>query len=398
MAISKKNEFAQEVLERLPYPTPFFLFSKERVVRKFREFKKHFPKASVHYAIKANSEPEILQTLADAGSAFEVASVYELNMLKEIGVPPEKIIYGSAVKPLAHIEEFFSYGVDRFAFDSLSELEKIAAAAPGSRVFVRMIANDTGSVFKFSEKFGTSKENLIPLLERAKNLGLKPYGISFHVGSQASNPMAWAEALAHLHEPLEHLRKIGIEIEILNLGGGFPCKYASTETELTVEEIAQNTLNQFKKLPYKPKIIVEPGRGIIAETGILIASVIGRVERSESTWIFVDAGVYDALYEAMAFQGSTRYKVTSMRPSYDAGEALFALAGPTGDSADVITREALLPRDIDVGDKLIFHDVGAYSLTVSSRFNGFPRPAVYFIVFSDPRMSMRFPDSGMGEE
>src|SRR3989338_5318638 len=360
-----KNEFAQEILEGLPYQTPFFLFSKERIIRKFEEFQKYFPGAAIHYAMKANSESEVLQALFDAGCGFEVASVYELNMVKKIGVPAEKIIYGSAVKPLAHIKEFFSYGVDRFAFDSLPELEKIAAAAPGSRVFSRMVANDTGSVFKFSEKFGTGKENIVPLLERAKDLGLKPYGISFHVGSQASNPMAWAEALEHLHEPLEHLKKLGIEIEILNMGGGFPCAYASTEIELSVEEIAQNTLTRFSKLPYQPKIIIEPGRGIIASTAILVATVVGKVERSESTWIFLDAGVYNALYEAMAFQGSTRYKVTSLRPSYDAGEALFALAGPTGDSADVISREALLPRDVEVGDKLVFHDVGAYSLTTS---------------------------------
>ena len=163
------------------------------------------------------------------------------------------------------------------------------------------------------------------------------------------------------------------------MGGGFPCAYASTEIELSVEEIAQNTLTRFSKLPYQPKIIIEPGRGIIASTAILVVTVVGKVERSESTWIFLDAGVYNALYEAMAFQGSTRYKVTSLRPSYDAGEALFALAGPTGDSADVITREALLPRDVEVGDKLVFHDVGAYSLTTSCCFNGFPAPAVHYI-------------------
>lgn len=379
MLTNQKNEFSHTNLELLSYQTPFFLFSKERIISKFQEFQKYFSETSVYYAMKANSEPEILQTLFDAGSNFEVASLHELNMLKEVGVPPEKIIFGTAVKPLAHIKEFFKYGVDRFAFDSIGELQKIAAAAPGSRVYVRVIANDSGSVFKFSEKFGTSKENIVPLLERARDLGLKPYGISFHVGSQASNPMAWAEALQNLQQPIESLKTVGIEIEVINMGGGFPCVYASTETELTLEEIANNTFEQFNKLPYKPKIIIEPGRGIIATTGVLMASVIGKVERSQSTWLFLDTGVYDSLYEAMAFQGSTRYKMTSMRPSYDAGESLFAIAGPTGDSADVITREALLPRDIDVGDKLLIHDVGAYSLVTSSKFNGFPKPTVYYV-------------------
>lgn len=373
------SEFDYNILYNLQYETPFFLFSRKRIINKFKEFKEYFPGSSIHYAMKENSEPELLQILSNMGCCFEVASVYELDILKKIKVLPEKMIYGTSVKPISHIKEFFNYGVDRFAFDSFPELEKIASVAPASRVYIRVLVNDTGSVFKFSEKFGTDKENIIPLLQWAKDLGLHPYGISFHVGSQASNPMAWANALESLQKTLEHLKSIGIEIDVINLGGGYPCTYASTEKKLILKEIAQYTLEQYRNLPYQPKLILEPGRGIVATTGILIASVIARVERKENTWLFLDAGVYNALFEAMAYQGSTRYRVTSMRPSGDSGEALFALAGPTGDSPDVITREAFLPQDTEVGDKLVIHDVGAYSLVVSSRFNGFPKPAVYFI-------------------
>lgn len=373
------SEFDHSALQGLAYETPFFLFSKKRILDKLNEFEKHFPGAEIYYALKANAEPELLRTILDAGGGFEVASTHELNMLKEIEVSPEKMIYGTSVKPLAHIKDFFEYGVDRFAFDSFPELEKIAAVAPKSRVYVRVSVNDTGSVFRFSEKFGTDKENVVPLLQRAKTLRLHPYGISFHVGSQASNPLAWANALENLDPILKDLAELGITIEILDIGGGYPCSYVSTENELTLREIAENTLAQYNKLPYQPKLILEPGRGLVATTAILVTSVIGRVERKGSTWLFLDAGVYNALFEAMAYQGSTRYKVTSMRPSYDSGETLFALAGPTGDSPDIITREALLPQDLEVGDKLIIHDVGAYSLVASSRFNGFPKPSVYFI-------------------
>ena len=371
--------FERDFLEGLKYQTPFFLFSKMKIVEKFDEFKKFFPHADIHYALKANAEPAVLETLLGAGSGFEAASVYELNMLKEAKVPPEKIIYGTSIKPASHIREFFDYGVTRFAFDSANELEKIAACAPGSKVYVRVIVSDAGSVFKFSQKFGTDKENAVLLLQKAKELGLQPYGISFHVGSQASNPLAWANAIKGLSKVFEQLKESGIEIEVLNLGGGYPCMYDSMETELSLKEIAKNTLEQYKKLPYQPKLILEPGRGLIAQTGVLVASVIGRVERKGGTWLFLDAGVYNALFEAMAYQGSTRYKVSSLRSSYDCGEMLFSLAGPTGDSPDIITQEALLPQDMEVGDKLIFKDVGAYSLVASSRFNGFPKPDVYFI-------------------
>lgn len=374
-----KNVFDREFLDNLEHETPFFLFSKEIIRMQFEEFKKLFPKSDIRYAMKANSEPELLKTLLELGSGFEAASVYELNMLKDVNVPPEKIVYGTAVKPAAHIREFAKYGVTAYAFDSLPEIEKIAANAPGVGVYIRVAVDDTGSIYKFSEKFGTSEENIVPLLLRARELGLVPLGVSFHVGSQASNPMAWAEAIQKIKKGMEELEKNGIKPKILNFGGGYPCAYASSEAELTLGEISSNTMKEYKKLKTKPQIMLEPGRGMVAKSAVLVTTVVGRVERNESTWLFLDTGVYDSLYEALAYQGSTRYKISPMRPSYDSGETLFALAGPTGDSWDIITREALLPRDMGVGDKLIIHDVGAYSLVVSSRFNGFPKPNVYFI-------------------
>ena len=373
------NEFTSEFLETLPYETPFFLFSRKRIEHNFHEFQKYFPGAAIHYAMKANSEPDVLRLLLELGSGFEVASAYELDILKSISVPPERIIYGTSVKPARHIKEFFDYGVNRFAFDSFPELEKIAALAPGSRVYVRIRVDDTGSVYRFSEKFGAEKEDIVPLLQHAKELGLQPYGISFHVGSQATNLMAWTNAMENLHPIMEHLKKINVDIEILNLGGGYPCKYLSSTHEFGLEEIAQQTLKRYRRLPYQPQLILEPGRGMVADTGIVVTSIIERVERRGSTWLFLDAGVYNALFESMAYQGSIRYSLTSMRVAHDAGETAFALAGPTGDSADVITREAVLPADIGIGDKLIFHNTGAYNIMTAVPFNGFPKPKAYFV-------------------
>src|SRR5258708_2393483 len=154
---AKSSVFENNLLEKISRETPFFVFSQQKIKDKFHKFQKCFPGSGIHYAIKANSEPEVLKIC--------------LN--------------GTSVKSSSHIKEFYDYGVDKFALDSFSELEKISIHAPGSKVFVRTIANDAGSVFKFSEKFGTEKENIIPLLKRAGELGLIPYGISFHVGSQA---------------------------------------------------------------------------------------------------------------------------------------------------------------------------------------------------------------------
>lgn len=367
------------LINNLTYETPFFLFSNKKILANYRAFKKNFPKSSIHYAMKANSEPEILELLAKAGCGFEVASAHELHLLDKLKVSPAKIIYGTSVKPASHIKEFFKYGVDRFAFDSFHELHKIAKEAPHSKVYVRIIANDTGSVFKFSEKFGTDIANIVPLLLKARELKLHPYGISFHVGSQAGDPFAWANTIQRLIPAIDELKKVGIKIDIIDLGGGYPCNYLSSQNVISLKEIAANTLKEYKKLPYRPKLILEPGRGIIGDTGILVASVIAKVERKSTHWLFLDAGVYNGLFEAMAYQGSTRYPITSLKASRHAGETLFAIAGPTGDSPDIITREALLPTNIEVGDKLVIHNVGAYSLSVVSRFNGFPKPDVYYI-------------------
>lgn len=373
------SAFDAEFVTRLPYETPYFLFSEARLLACIGEFNRYLPNVGIQYALKANSNPGVLRILAGAGCGFEAASRYELRLLKSIGVPPDKIIYGTSVKPAAHIREFAEYGVDCFACDCGSELKKIAENAPGSRVYIRLAVNDSGSVFKFSEKFGTSRTTAFSLLGTCASLGLRPYGLSFHVGSQSRNHRAWANALANVREAMIALSQARIKLEMLNLGGGFPCQYAATDIVPTLAEIGAEIFEQCRQLPYQPKLIAEPGRGIVAEAGVLVASVIARVSRRETTWLFLDAGVYNGLFEAMAYQGSTRYVVAATRPSNASGEALFALAGPTGDSPDVITREALLPADMDVGDKVIVRNAGAYSLSVTSEFNGFPKPAAYLI-------------------
>ncbi len=371
--------FTQEFLTTLEYETPFFLFSKQSIRDRYKEFKDTFPNSTIFYAMKADAERDVLETLLDAGSGFEAASVHELKLLKDLEVPPDRILYGTSVKPASHIKEFHKYGVNRFAFDSFSELDKIAEIAPKARVYVRVSVNDTGSIYRFSEKFGTVLDNVVPLLIRARELGLEHYGISFHVGSQASNPNAWAHAISLLHPVIKHLQEIGIQIEILNIGGGFPAMYASTDEHITLQDAATSVHKEYGKLPYQPQMVLEPGRAMVAESAVLVASVIARVERVEHTWLFLDAGVYNGLFESLAYQGSIRYRVTTVRPSYDVGESTFALAGPTGDSWDVISREAQLPKDIAIGDKLVFHSVGAYNLVMVGRFNGFPKPDAYFV-------------------
>ncbi len=301
------------LLDSFTHETPFFVFSRARLIERLNEFKTYFPHSSIFYAMKANSEPEVLTILRDHGSSFEVASIHELDLLHEIGVPPDRIIFGTAVKPARHVKAAFAYGVDRFAFDSQAELHKIAAEAPGSRVFVRVTVEEQGSRFTFSEKFSTSIETAVPLLRAAQALGLVPYGMSFHVGSQASNPHAWANALTRLAPAIESLTHLGTTLDAINIGGGFPCRYILSEGVPSLPDIATSIHDTCRQLGLRQRLILEPGRGVVAQAGCLVASVIARHERNGRTWLYLDAGVYNGLYETLAFQGSTQYHVTVVR-------------------------------------------------------------------------------------
>lgn len=244
-------------------------------------------------------------------------------------------------------------------------------------MYVRLTVDDAGSVFQFSEKFGTDAESAAALLRHARTIGLRPYGLSFHVGSQARNLCAWANAIRIAAEVIATLENEGIRLDALNIGGGFPCQYALDHCVPRLADIATGVADGLSKLPYRLQLLLEPGRAIVADAAVFVVSIIGRVQRQDRTWLFLDGGVYNGLFEAMAYQGATRYAVESVqRP--EGTEAPFALAGPTGDSPDVITREALLPADLGVGDRLIVRNAGAYTLAVTSRFNGFPPPDVHF--------------------
>lgn len=362
----------------LDYPTPYFYTSKEILKSNYEAFAHSFRSSEIYYALKANSDPKILDYLNQLGMGFEAASAFEIEMLLKIGVKPIKITYGTSVKPASHIIYAKKVGIDRFAADSKEEVEKLALHAPGSRIFIRTIVDDTGSVFVMSERFGAHISQVKHLLLLAKDIGLIPYGISFYVGSQAVHSNKWANAIRFIAPVIEELRQQGIELEIINIGGGFPVTYDNHKNAPSLAEIVNEVHLAMDTLPYEPKVMLEPGRGIVASSTALVAEIVARNDRAGKPWLVLDAGVYNALYEAMIHQGATQYSVHPLYPSTgDVEPMVCTLAGPTGDSLDIISRDATLPSYLKVGDKLVFENVGAYSVTMASPFNGFPKPELY---------------------
>ena len=375
--IAERYDIMQQA-RLLVHKTPFFFTSREILKKNFHMFTHLFDDAEIYYALKANSDPKVLTYLDSLGCGFEAASGYEVQILLDLGVDPSKIMYGTSIKPAEHISFAYKAGVKRFAADSKEEIDKIANNAPGSKVFIRTIVDDTGSVFMMSERFGTPANTVKDLVLYTRHLGLKTYGVSFYVGSQAAHADMWAKGVRTIKPVIEELLKEGVTLEVLNIGGGFPVHYDNHQDAPALKEIVVQIHNALHELPYIPKIIMEPGRGLVATSTVLITEVIARNDRAGKPWLCLDAGIYNALYEAMIHQGTTRYPVYPLNPPTEpTGSLEFTLAGPTGDSLDIIARNVPLPSYIDVGDKLLFEHTGAYSVAMASRFNGFPEPSLY---------------------
>jgi ornithine decarboxylase len=379
--VKTKTVEPQTVLEQARfqgYETPFFFTSRGALRKNYRLYTHLFDNAEIYYALKANSDPKILNFLNELGCGFEAASAYEIEILLNLGVDPAKIVYGTSIKPAEHIDLAFKAGIQCFAADSKEEVDKLAKYAPGARVFIRTIVDDGGSVFTMSERFGAPASEVKDIVMYAHGHDLKVYGLSFYVGSQAAHSNMWAKGVHTLKPIIEALLKEGISLEVINIGGGFPVHYDNHKDAPELREIVVDVHNALHALPYIPRVIMEPGRGLVATSTVLVSEVIACSDRGGKPWLCLDAGIYNALFEAMLHQGSTQYPIHLVNPPTEPVKTRkFTLAGPTGDSLDIIARDVELPDYIGIGDKLMFEHAGAYTIAMASRFNGFPEPPLY---------------------
>ncbi|HVW34209.1 MAG TPA: type III PLP-dependent enzyme, partial [Acidimicrobiia bacterium] len=286
-------------LDTLSEPTPFLVCDGAAIERRYEDLTDLLPGVALYYALKANPMPAIVRTLARRGCGFEIASIYELGTVAAAGVDPADVLFSNPVKPAAHITEAHRAGLSRFAFDSEGELRKLAGAAPGSRVYVRLAVEDGRSLFPLSRKFGTAADEAVRLLGLAPTLGLVPYGITFHVGSQCTDPTAWERAIERSAAVMSALAvRTGIRLDMLDLGGGLPARYVTPVPALA--DIAAAIGRGLRRLPYRPSLIAaEPGRSLVAESGVMAATVIGVEMRGDERWAYLDVGGYTGMMEAV---------------------------------------------------------------------------------------------------
>ncbi len=356
--------------------TPYLVIDPKRVVKNYRRLVQAFDgDVVVYYAVKANSHVEFLKQLKREGSSFDVASIGEIMKLIKLGVRPDRMSFGNTIKKAKDIDIAYTMGIDLFAVDSEMEVDKIARLAPGSRVFVRIHTSGLESDWPLSGKFGTDVDHAVELIDWARFRGLKPIGVSFHVGSQNYNPKNWEIAIKDAAKVfIEAAKKYHIILDFLNTGGGWPVKHVKPIP--SVEEIASVIIESTRKYIGSGILIAtEPGRYMVGDAGTLVSSVILRSRRLGKDWVYIDAGVFHGLMETIE---DFRYEVV-VYGKEEFPKKKFALAGPTCDSVDVIYDEVELPENVTEGDKVIFINAGAYTVEYGTNFNGIPSPRVYTV-------------------
>ena len=363
-----------EYLKTAALPSPCLVVDLDIVEHNYVSLARALPLARIFYAVKANPAPELLRRLANLGSNFDTASPAEIDMCLDLGISPARISYGNTIKKQSDIAYAYARGVRLFAFDSEAELEKLRLAAPGAKVFCRVIMECTGAEWPLSRKFGCEPEMALELLIKAQEQGLDPCGISFHPGSQQTDLGQWDIAIKTTADLFAAAAERGISLSLINMGGGYPARYRSDVPSMDAyaAAIMDSMIRHFGG--NLPEMIVEPGRGVVGDAGVIQAEVVlisKKHDRPDARrWVYLDIGKFSGLAETM--DEAIKYRI---RTPYDGSEeGPVVLAGPTCDSADILYEKAgyTLPLDLKVGDKVLILATGAYTTTYSAvAFNGF---------------------------
>jgi len=350
---------------------PYILMDREVVREKVSLIGKHIRNSKVFYAVKANPDREVLLFLNSFGIGFEIASEGELQMLASLGVEPERIITSNPIKTLKFLEQAVSYGIKYYAYDSVAEVEKLSRYAPGCNVYVRLSVPNEGSEWPLSKKFGVELDEAGELLLSAKKRGLNPVGITFHVGSQCNNVYNWNSAIEKARDLWEVAEQNGIRFSMLNIGGGYPIHYTKNVVDIeTIEKQIDRAIA--KKFPKDIEIFIEPGRAVVGDAGIFVATVIGKARRGDENWLYIDVGVFNGLMESI---GGIKYVyIVGSRNEPER----WTIAGPSCDSFDVIDHGVLLPEP-EIGNRILILSSGAYTVSYASEFNGFSIPKTILI-------------------
>ncbi len=370
------------ILEKLPKlvkarETPFLLLDLEKIKNNYNDLKRVIKNVEIYYAVKSNSSMSVVTLLKNLGCNFDVASMGEIDNLIDLGVEPEQMSFGNTIKKEKDIRTAYDLGINLFVADCEAEVEKIAKNAPGSDLFIRLATQGIDSDWPLTGKFGTDIDSAKELGILAAKKGLNPIGISFHVGSQCYNPYNWKTAIMEAVEFFEHLEENGLHPYYINLGGGFPTPYLKPIPSMDeIGEVINDALEYYFE-DRKLKIVVEPGRYMVGDAGLLVSKVILTSNRLGKDWVYVDTGVFHGLTEVLGgimypvgfYDGETLDKIEIEK------EKIVTLAGPTCDSFDIIYEDYSVPDSLKMEDYMVFYSAGAYTAGYNTYFNSIKGPS-----------------------
>ncbi|MDP2913312.1 MAG: type III PLP-dependent enzyme [Candidatus Omnitrophota bacterium] len=361
--------------------TPVFIIDHKKIRENHKEFTESLPRVQAYYAVKANSNPEIVKTLYKTGASFDVASFPEFMIVHDNikNLPQkkrqdfiwDKIIYANTIKRIETLQALDQYK-PLVTYDNIEELKKIKAHCPHAGLVLRIRVPNTGSMVELSSKFGAHPGEAVDLIAEAFNAGLVVEGLSFHVGSQCNNFENYMQALQLSASILKEAWLRGYKIKIVDIGGGFPVKYHSRVKPF--KKLAGMLNTEIERLfPKDMEILAEPGRFMVANAAVLVTKIIGKAVRDGKTCYYLDDGVYHT-FSGIVFD-HCQYHLKAFE---DGEKKVSAVFGPTCDAFDTISVAEELP-DLKIGDLLYAENIGAYSTASSTYFNGFPPAKIIHI-------------------
>ncbi len=378
-SVTPANSF-DAVVEHTEFDRPTLVMDLDRVEQQYHALKAGLGRADIHYAVKANPTPEVIARLVKLGSNFDAASRGEIELCLSQGAKAEDISFGNTVKRASDIAFAHSVGVRLFAADALEELEKIAEHAPNAQVYIRLIVDTCAADWPLSRKFGCDGAMALSLLDAAKALGLEPVGFSFHVGSQTRQAAMWGPTLDVMSDIWAAAKEAGHSLSLLNIGGGFPAFY-DQDIEAPTDYAASVMAQVSARFGEVARVMAEPGRGLVAEAGAIVAEVLlvsRKSDRDLHRWVYLSIGRFSGLAETEG--EAIRYQISTKRDGDPEGACV--LAGPSCDSVDVLyeKKPVLLPLTLKAGDRVVIRNCGAYTSSYSTvGFNGFPPLDVYVV-------------------
>ena len=356
------------------YGSPLLVLDQAAVRKQYRSLVNALPGVRMHYALKPLPHSAVVATLKAEGCGFDLATNGEVDVMLENQITPDDCIHTHPIKRDSDIRYALEYGCKVFVFDNPVELDKFIPYQDKAQLLLRVSFPNPETKVDLSKKFGCTPEAALPLLRKAKSMGLNVIGLSFHVGSQVPNARRHVEAITSCNQIIRDAAAEGITLQVLDIGGGFPVNYGADDTDFNIYDFCAPIREALSQTPEGIRKLAEPGRFVCAPCMTSVASVMGKAERFGRTWYYLDEGLYGSysgqLFDHINYPKSAPYAVGEAKPA--------VLAGPTCDSIDVIADDIDLP-DMNVGDVIIGKMMGAYTWASATEFNFFRKASILVV-------------------